>query len=129
MAGSDEGQGPVKPSEQRGGTAPDEAEVREKGQWAGFAAEGMIPAELGGSDAPRELLADDPELGSSVLGRTTGSELPATEGGVDLSGGENADATADGGPDVRDDVEPALKDAANAQVRADKLRADRASAD
>ena len=129
MAGSDEGQGPVKPSEQRGGKTPDEAEVREKGQWAGSAAEGMVPAELGGSDAPRELLGDDPELGSSVLGRTTGSEEPATEDGVDLSGGENADATADGGPEVPDGVEPALKDAVTAHVQADKLRAERASAD
>jgi hypothetical protein len=127
MAESDEGQGAVKPSEQRGGSAPDDAEVREKGQWAGFAAEGMIPAELGGSDAPRELLADDPELGSAVLGRTTGSNEPATEDGVDLSGGKNADATADGGPDLRDGVEPALKDAASAKVRADQLRAERAS--
>ncbi|MDP9256202.1 MAG: hypothetical protein M3Q31_06575 [Actinomycetota bacterium] len=129
MAGSDEGQGPVKPSEQRGGRTPDEAEVREKGQWAGSAAEGMVPAELGGSDAPRELLGDDPELGSSVLGRTTGSDEPATEDGVDLSGGENADATADGGPEVRDGEEPALKDAVTAQLQADKLRAERASAD
>ena len=129
MSGSDTGQRPVKPSEQRGGTAPDEAEVREKGEWAGVAAEGLVPAELGGSDAPRESLADDPELGSAVLGRTTGSEEPATEDGVDLDGGENADATADGGPDVRDGVEPALKDAATAQVRADKLRVDGASED
>jgi hypothetical protein len=29
MAGSDQEQGPVKPSEQRGGTTPDEAEVRD----------------------------------------------------------------------------------------------------
>jgi hypothetical protein len=129
MAGSDNGQDHVKPSEQRGGMTPDEAEVREKGQWARSAAEGMIPAELGGSDTPRELLGDDPELGSSVLGVTTGSEEPATEDGVDLSGGENADATADGGPEVRDGVEPALKDAATAQLRADKLRAERAPAE
>ena len=129
MAGSDNGQDPVTPSEQRGGMTPDEAEVREKGHWARSAAEGMVPAELGGSDAPRELLGDDPELGSSVLGVTTGSEEPATEDGVDLSGGENADATADGGPEVRDGVEPALKDAATAQLRADKLRAERASAE
>jgi hypothetical protein len=61
--------------------------------------------------------------------RRTGSEEPATEEGVDLSGGEKADATAGGGPDVHDGEEPALKDAATAQVRADKLRADRASAD
>ena len=44
-----------------------------------------MPAEDGGSDAPREMLADDPELGSAVLGRTTGSDEPATEGGVDLA--------------------------------------------
>ena len=42
------------PSEQRGGTTPDEAEIREKGPWAETAAEGVVPAELGGSDAPRE---------------------------------------------------------------------------
>jgi hypothetical protein len=102
-----------KPSEQRGGTTPDEAEAREKGEWAETSADGIVPAELGGSDAPREMLAEDPELGSSVLGRTTGSDEPATEGGVDLSGGDNADATTDGGPEVPDDVEPDLRDAAS----------------
>ena len=85
------------PSEQRGGTTPDEAEAREKGEWAGTAAEGVVPAELGGSDAPREMLDEDPELGSSVLGRTTGSDEPATEAGIDLSAGDDADATTDGG--------------------------------
>ena len=45
MAGSDQEQGPVKPSEQRGGTTPDEA-AREKGPWAGIVAEGIVPAEL-----------------------------------------------------------------------------------
>jgi hypothetical protein len=118
MAGSDEGQDPVKPSEQRGGTTPDGAEVREKGPWAGTAAEGIVPAELGGSDAPREMLSEDPELGSAVLGRTTGSDEPATEDGIDLGGGDSADATSDGGPDLPEGVEPALKDAATAQVRA-----------
>ena len=34
MAGSDPEQGAVKPSEQRGGATPDEAEAREKGPWA-----------------------------------------------------------------------------------------------
>jgi hypothetical protein len=102
-----------KPSEQRGGTTPDAAETREKGSWAGTAAEGIVPAELGGSDAPRELLGEDPELGSSVLGATTGSDEPATEGGVDPSGGDSADATSDGGPDLpRGGAEPDLKDAA-----------------
>jgi hypothetical protein len=119
MAGEDEEQTPVKPSEQRGGSTPDEAEAREKGPWAGTAAEGIVPAELGGSDAPRELLADDPELGSSVLGRTTGSDEPTTEDGIDPSGGDEADATSDGGPELPAGVEPDLKDAAAAQTRAD----------
>ena len=79
MAGSDRDQDAQKPSEQRGGTTPDEAEAREKGAWAGQADEGVVPAELGGSDAPRDMLADDPELGSSVLGQTTGSDEPATD--------------------------------------------------
>jgi hypothetical protein len=111
MAGSDEEQGTEKPSEQRGGTTPDETEAREKGSWAGTADEGVVPADLGGSDAPREMLAEDPELGSSVLGRTTGSDEPATESGIDLSAGDNADAVSDGGPDLPQDAEPDLKDA------------------
>ena len=57
---------------------------------------------LGGSDAPREMLDDDPELGSSVLGATTGSDEPATEAGVDPHGGDGADATTDGGPELPD---------------------------
>ena len=69
MAGSDDEQGPQKPSEQRGGTTPDDAEAREKGQWAGTVGEGVVPADLGGSDAPREMLAEDRKLGSSVLGQ------------------------------------------------------------
>ena len=112
MAGSDQEQGPVKPSEQRGGTTPDEAEAHEKGPWAATAEEGIVPAELGGSDAPRELLSQDPELGSVVLGKTTGSNEPATEDGIDMSGGEDADATTDGGPELPEGVEPDLKDAA-----------------
>jgi len=83
------------PSEARGGTTPGEAELREKGQWAETAAEGVVPAELGGSDAPREMLAEDPELGSSALGETTGSDEPATESGIDPTGGDEADATSD----------------------------------
>ena len=110
----------VKPSEQRGGTTPDEAEAQEKGPWAATADEGIVPAELGGSDAPRELLDDDPQLGSAVLGQTTGSEEPATEVGVDRSGGDHADATTDGGPELPAGVEPDLKDAAAAGLRADE---------
>ena len=119
MADSDEDRGAQKPSEQRGGTTPDEREAREKGEWAETAADGIVPAELGGSDAPREMLAEDPELDSSVLGRTTGSDEPATEGGVDLSAGDDADATSDGGPEVPDGVEPDLRDAASGPPQSD----------
>jgi len=120
MAASDRDHDAQKPSEQRGGTTPDEAEAREKGEWAGRADEGVVPAELGGSDAPREMLAEDPELGSSVLGQTTGSDEPATESGIDLSAGDNADAVTDGGPDVPADAEPDLKDVGAAAREAER---------
>ncbi len=111
MAGNDREQGPEKPSEQRGGTTPDEGEARAKGEWAEIAEEGIVPDDLGGSDAPPELLAEDPELGSEVLGRTTGSDEPATESGIDLSAGDSADAVTDGGGNPPEDAEPDLKDA------------------
>jgi hypothetical protein len=117
MTGNDEGGKRVPPSEQRGGAPPGEGELREKGEWAATAAEGVVPAELGGSDAPDDMLADDPELGSSVLGETTGSEEPATGDGVDLAAGDDADATSDGGPNVPEGVEPSLRDAPTTQVR------------
>jgi hypothetical protein len=108
------------PSEQRGGTTPDGAELREKGEWAETAAEGIVPAELGGSDARRDMLADDPQLGSSALGETTGSDEPATESGIDPSGGDEADATSDGGPESPEEgVEPDLKDAGAAPRQVD----------
>ena len=69
MAPSEEERGAPPPSEQRGGTTPDEAEAREKGEWAATADEGVVPAELGGSDAPREMLDEDPELESSCSAR------------------------------------------------------------
>jgi hypothetical protein len=100
-----------KPSEQRGGTTPDEAEAREKGEWAGNAGEGVVPAELGGSDAPRDMLEEDPELKTEALGRTTGSDEPATEEGIDPEAGDRADAVSQGGPDLPADAEPDLKDA------------------
>lgn len=99
------------PSEQRGGTTPGAEEIREKGPWSEVAAEGIVPAEAGGSDASRELLAEDPQLGSEVLGETTGSHEPATEAGIDPGAGDRADATTDGAPDVPPGVEPDLKDA------------------
>jgi hypothetical protein len=101
----------VKPSEQRGGATPGGDEAREKGDWAATAQDGVVPAELGGSDAAPEMLDDDPELGSSVLGQTTASDEPATDTGVDTSGGEHADAVTNGGsarppagaqPDLKD---------------------------
>ena len=109
-----------KPSGQRGGTTPDEAEARDKGPWAETSAEGVVPAELGGSDAPREMLDEDPELASDVLGRTTGSDEPATDEGIDPEAGDRADATTHGGPDVPEDAEPDLKDVGAAQREADR---------
>lgn len=98
------------PSEQRGGGTPDEAEAREKGEWVASGTDGVVPAGLGGSDAPRAMLDEDPELESSVLGRTTGSDEPATEGGIDLSAGDEADATSDGGSEPPAGEEPDTKD-------------------
>jgi hypothetical protein len=121
---ADDQRSSVDPSEQRGGTTPGDQEAAEKGPWAAKAAEGVVPAELGGSDAPREMLDDDPELGSSVLGTTTGSDEPATEEGVDPHGGDSADATTDGGPEVPSGVEPDLKDAASGARQVDRESAD-----
>ena len=72
MSGSEE----TKPTEQRGGAPPGEQEAREKGPWAARASEGVVPPELGGSDAPDERLPEDPELGSEVLGRPASSRRP-----------------------------------------------------
>ena len=120
MAGDDSRQGSEKPSEQRGGTTPGGAEAREKGEWAATAQDGIVPADLGGSDAPREMLDEDPQLGSDVLGRTTGSDEPATDEGIDASAGDNADATTDGGPRLPDGAEPDTKDVAAAAVQREK---------
>ena len=70
------------------------------------AAEGIVPAEAGGSDAPREMLAEDPQLESTVLGATTASDEPATESGIDPSGGDEADATSDGDPSCHREPSP-----------------------
>ena len=93
----------VKPSEQRGGTNPSEAEAREKGGWVESAADGIVPAELGGSDAPSE--------GDPALGRTTADDTAATFEGIDLSAGDDADAVTDGGAERLEGEEPDLKDA------------------
>jgi hypothetical protein len=120
MDHGDEHRNPVNPSEQRGGTTPGEQEAREKGPWAAKANQGVVPAELGGSDAPPQVQGEDPQLGSSVLGATTGSDEPATESGIDPAGGENADATSEGGPERPEGVEPDLKDAASGPRQVDR---------
>jgi hypothetical protein len=109
----------LKTSQQRGGSTPDEREAREKGPWAARASEGVVPAALGGSDAPREMLDEDPELGSSVLGASAAAEEPATESGIDPSAGDRADATTDGGPEPPEEAEPDLRDAASGPRQAD----------
>jgi hypothetical protein len=109
-----------KPSERRGGAPTTPEEAREKGPWAAKSGEGVVPAELGGSDAPEEMLADDPELGSEVLGKVVEGDEPATEGGIDPAGGDEADATTDGGTEAPEDAEPDLKDAPNAALRRDE---------
>jgi hypothetical protein len=79
----------------------------DKGEWAETADEGIVPDELGTDED------------AAVLGRTTGSDEPATEEGVDLSAGDEADATSDGGVELPDDAEPDLKDAMGAHQRPD----------
>ena len=111
MAGNDEDGDAVKPTEQRGESVPEKDEPREKGLWAAKARDGVVPAELGGSDAPADLLPGDPELGSSVLGRPARSQDPASETGVDPHGGDHADATTARTPlvDPEVDVESATR--------------------
>jgi len=100
-----------KPTQQRGGAPTGENEAREKGPWTDQAREGVVPADLGGSDAREDQLPDDPELGGEVLGRPASSDAPATESGIDRQAGDQADATTDGGTDVPAGAEPDLKDA------------------
>jgi hypothetical protein len=120
MAGDDSKTGSEKPSEQRGGTVPGEHEAREKGPWGGTAGEGIVPAELGGSDAPPEMLEDAPGMDDAALGRTTGSNEPATDGGIAPSAGDNADATTHGGPDVPESGDVDTKDVAQAAIQRDR---------
>ena len=119
MTDSEDSRDPTRPSERRGGTAPGEQETRQKGPWAARAREGVVPPELGGSDAPGELLPEDPELGGAVLGGPARSDAPATEAGIDLRGGDQADATSDGGPAVPEGAEADLKDAASGPRQVD----------
>jgi hypothetical protein len=71
------------------------------------------------------MLDSDPELGSSVLGTTTGSDEPATDRGVDTVAGEGADAVTDGGaPAPPPGHEPDLKDAAAGARASDRKAAE-----
>jgi hypothetical protein len=111
------------PGERQGGQPLGDTEAREKGPWAGRADEGIAPAQPGRSDDESEPV-EAGELGGSVVGVTTGSDEPATEGGVDLSRGDNADATTDGGVNTVPGIEPDLKDAASGPRQADLRSAD-----
>ena len=106
----------VKPSEQRGGTTAGPEEARAKGDWVANATDGVVPADLGGSDAPKD--ADD--VVGPALGQTTGDDEPATAEGIDRTAGDAADAVTDGGANPPPDAEPDLKDAASGPREVDK---------
>lgn len=68
----------VSPSQTSGADAPDP--------------EGIIPAEQEAPVAPPETPAPDPELGSPVVGQTTGSDEPTTGGVANRPPEEGIDA-------------------------------------
>jgi hypothetical protein len=90
------------------------ASDEDKGEWAETAEEGIVPPEDGADE-----LAEDSDLGSEVTGRIADDDAPATEDGIDPEGGDEADATAQGGPDLEDGVEPDLRDAGLASTDSD----------
>jgi hypothetical protein len=65
------------------------------------------------------MLPDDPPLGSDATGQTAQSQAPATESGIDPGGGDRADATIQGGPDIISEGEPDLRDTASGPRQAD----------
>ena len=115
----DDEQHGLDPTEQRGGAVTGDEEAQEKGPWAARAQEGVVPPDLGGSDAREEVLPDDPELGSDATGRAAQSEAPATGAGIDRGQGDSADATEQGGPETPAGAEPDLRDAASGPRQAD----------
>ena len=54
-----------------------------------------------------------------MVGETTGADERATEAGVDAAGGDNADATSQGGAKPPEGAEPDLKDAASGPRQSD----------
>ena len=98
------------PSEQRGGTTPDAAEAREKGEWAGRGGRGRRPRRArrlrrAARDARRG-------PGARQLGARPHDRLGRARhrGRIDLSAGDEADATTDGGSEPPEGVEPDTKD-------------------
>jgi len=81
----------------------------EKGEWAETADEGIVPDEL----------SDDDQDDAAYVGREAASDEPATEDGVDLSAGDHADATTQGGQNRPDHEEPDLRDAASGPRQVD----------
>jgi hypothetical protein len=79
----------------------------DKGEWAETADEGIVPDEL----------SSDEDAG--FVGREAASDEPATEEGVDLSAGDQADATTQGGQNRPDGEEPDLRDAAGGPRQVD----------
>jgi hypothetical protein len=82
-------------------------EREEKGDWAETADEGIVPDDLSSDDD------------AAFVGREAASDEPATEEGVDLSAGDNADATTQGGQNRPDGEEPDLRDAASGPRQVD----------
>ena len=97
----------IRPTERKGGDAPGDSEIEEKGPWAEHGSRGR--GARFGRRAPEA--PEDPELGSDVTGRTAASDEPATSTGVDPEGGAQADAVTDGGQNAPEDAEPDLRDA------------------
>jgi len=75
-------------------------ETENKGPWADMADDGIVPR-------------PDDEDTADVTGETTGDATPATETGIDLSAGDNADATRDGGAPETDDLKDAPQRSSN----------------
>ena len=71
---------------------------------------------------PARCCREDPDLGSSVLGETTGSDEPATEAGVDRAGGDDADAVSDGGPNAPETPSPTFATPPAARARSTATR-------
>ena len=120
MAGDDSRQGPRSRASSAAGRRRATPRPREKGEWAGTASEGSSRRSSADPTPRPRCSTDDPSWEAPRLGRTTGSDEPATDGGIDPAAGDNADATTDGGPRLPDGAEPDTKDVAAAAVQREK---------